>query len=589
MQASISTALLAEHLLRKYSKVPNSKDRFARGMAAYHTWRKYKKDLATLPREHADFIRSLEALVYDVEDLKLALCKSLRNWALEVPLNETAPLPLLIDPFSPTGPRTTVMVSAADLRDVFIRDVWTPHLRQAVRLALNRARDELHGAPISVVLLSGGTANIGWLRHLLLRDFAAELGTTDILRLPDFQEVVAKGLAVECARRFHTNEGDFASQTYNRLCLVLAPDGAGHQLKKFVSRTEGVPSPDTPGVLLPSASAMRVVLGKPIRWRVHLDRPPRHSLEYHFLRSTFDPNDLENLQNVEQRVIHTPAGTSFDPNIHIELTIATDGTASPRFIYRAGTSAAPEQAVVARPFYLDMTYGSPSTGSRAYLGFDFGTSNSAISFVDQKSVDIYLRRSSEQFWNTLSDLVGVLPYPIAAPLSQYLGQLDAKATTGPALEVLEGALALAAYVVFLEYRVRGDSGSKMFRGFTQRSAGPLWGLLKDCLLRLGEKASISKPYRELLTPELFGPIDQAVNALTEHKHGKMADNAFDPLRSIQILCNITSQVFSNCRFGYFQQVVRQRFSEEYRGYFRHRAYGITTGSPVESFAATPMT
>ena len=58
-----------------------------------------------------------------------------------------------------------------------------------------------------------------------------------MLALDDFQEVVAKGLAVEAARRFYTDLGDFASVTYNRLCLLLSPDQATPSPKRFVRRS----------------------------------------------------------------------------------------------------------------------------------------------------------------------------------------------------------------------------------------------------------------------------------------------------------------------------------------------------------------
>jgi len=59
---------------------------------------------------------------------------------------------------------------------------------------LARGKEELEGAPISLVLLSGGSANIGWLRELIQEEFAVDqLEGVEILPLPDYQEVVAKG------------------------------------------------------------------------------------------------------------------------------------------------------------------------------------------------------------------------------------------------------------------------------------------------------------------------------------------------------------------------------------------------------------
>jgi hypothetical protein len=82
-------------------------------------------------------------------------------------------------------------------------------------------QEELGNKPITVVLLSGGSSNIRWLKPLLERDAAVALREAEVLELSEnFQEIVAKGLAVECARRFYTGgDGDFRAVTYNRPCL----------------------------------------------------------------------------------------------------------------------------------------------------------------------------------------------------------------------------------------------------------------------------------------------------------------------------------------------------------------------------------
>jgi hypothetical protein len=67
------------------------------------------------------------------------------------------------------------------------------------------------------------------------------------IRFFDFQEVVSKGVAIECARRFFDEDehtGDFSSVTYNRMHLVLDPDQRALQLKVFTP-TDGNPLPPT--------------------------------------------------------------------------------------------------------------------------------------------------------------------------------------------------------------------------------------------------------------------------------------------------------------------------------------------------------
>jgi hypothetical protein len=330
-----------------------------------------------------------------------------------------------------------------------------------------------------------------------------------------------------------------------------------------------------PGVLLPSASVLKNFIAKPMHWRIRVDHPPRRHLDYYFLRSSFNPEDHENLHNFEEHTVHSPPNCPFDASLQVGLLVAEDGTARPRFIYKSGRTEDEETAVNGKPFYLDMTYSQNTSTSKAFIGLDFGTSNTSISFVNSASVQVYQRRSVEKSWRELSDLVSSLPYPIAVPLAHYIGQSNPTMLVRSALEFFEAALALASYIAFLEYCVhKSDAQTKIFKGYTERSAGPLWSLLKACLRQLGNNSTISSPYKELLTPEFCRPIDEAVNAFARYKHNKAGEASINTIRPIQILANVSQKVFGNYILGFFERVQKQRFGKDYEGIFRH-----TVGCP----------
>jgi len=438
---------------------------------------------------------------------------------------------------------------------------------------LARGKEELEGAPISLVLLSGGSANIGWLRELIQEEFAVDqLQGVEILPLPDYQEVVAKGLALECARRFYNQTGDFSSVTYNRLCLLLDPDNTGCEPRPFVPRTEDLPKvQNTPGLLLPSASALQNFIDQPMRWKVRLNRSPKHRLKYYFLRSSFDPEDVKNLHNIEEQTIRTPDNCPFDAHLQVELLVRQDGTAEPAFVYKAGRTEAEAIVGRAREFFLDMTYAPDgSVQPEAYVGLDFGTSNTSVSFVDQESVKVYRKRSEERQWRELNDLVDVLPFPLAAPLARYLGQTDAERLVDSAFDFIEAALAVAAYVTFLEFcSLKRSGATKLFKGLTQRSAGPLWHFLADCLRQADAAGLVSSPFRHVLTPELFNQVDGAVTAWAQLKHKKIHYGSVDHFRPVRVLANLSHQVFSDNIFGFFEDVHKQKFGARFEGIFRH--------------------
>src|SRR5207249_4314442 len=176
------------------------------------------------------------------------------------------------------------------------------------------------------------------------------------------------------------------------------------RLKPFHSKKSGLPESNIAGVLLPSSSALSKFIDEPMRWKVRLEKNPSQRLDYYFLRSSFNPKEVESLQNVEEHAVYTPKNCKFDANLQIELTVNPDGTAIPRFIYKTGRDESETIATDGRRFFLDMTVGQPEVFPEAYIGLDFGTSNTSVSFVSQASIEIYEKRAQEKSWNDLSGL-----------------------------------------------------------------------------------------------------------------------------------------------------------------------------------------
>ena len=576
---------IVETLLEKHLAQRNLTGKLHKGLDLYRRWRRGDLRPEEIAEDYKYFILNFHSLSHDIEEAKIALCKSISDWRLDVPLSASVPVTVPANPFSPEA-SMNFQLTAQEFRNVFVHRIWEQQLRDIVRLALDRGKQELNGAPITVVLLSGGSANIRWLKELLRRDFAAALTEADILELRDYQEVVSKGLAVECVRRFYEPDGDFASTTYNRLCLVLDADKSGQKLKQFQPRQPGLPVSDLPGVLLPSSSALGRFAGQPMRWKVRLDKHPSQILDYYFLRSSFNPNDVSSLQNMEEHTAFTPRHCRFDQQMQVELTVSEDGTASPRFIYKTGRDESETISVQTRPFYLDMTVGHAEASQTSYIGLDFGTSNSSVSFVNRSAVEVYEKRSNEKHWNDLSGLSYVLPYPLATSLANYL-RSDPTRSIIAAREFAETALAIAAYFSFLEYcTIKRSKASFLFKGFTQRSAGPLWALLKEITRSKGKELNFCAPLSELTTSPLLDPLDRFVSQIAQEKHGKVDAASVDTSRPVQILANVLQKMFASVAFGLFQNVQQERFGPRFRGIFRHAVGQLPYFGVVSEYSGT---
>jgi len=400
---AINRLIAEELLLRIVGKGPDS----TLLKVALKEYQRLKNldDPALATERHAAVARNYHRLLQSVEQAKCVVCNGITNWRLDADPPHTGGCTVEV-PARPMEERSPIIPQRLDgalLRRIYEEQVWKRHLLPAIRDTIQRAEAELGNKPITVVLLSGGSSNIRWLKPLLERDVAASLREAEVLELSEsFQEIVAKGLAVECARRFHTcGDGDFRAVTYNRLCLGLNPNGNGLEFKRYIPEDKDLRGVETdPGVLMPSATFLKKFIGQPMRWKVRPTNLPTRSLEYYFMRSSFDTEDMKARQNLEPRLA-TPPNVKMGATVGVELLVRGDGTAEPSFLYGHGERDGRTTAVKGKPFYLDMTFATEEVPGTTYVGLDFGTSTSSICYVNEADILTYNARSSDRTWRSL--------------------------------------------------------------------------------------------------------------------------------------------------------------------------------------------
>jgi len=530
--------------------------------------------VATLSEPRRALFRHMKRLLQDVERAKVSVCNSIANWRLDADLSGAVSYPIDVprDPMSGASHMAGVRLNAGKLREIFENQVWSPKLRQTITLTLERAKADLNGQTVSVVLLSGGSSNIRWLRPLLERDVKLPLQDAQVLELSEnFQEIVAKGLATECARRFYTGgRGDFRAVTYNRLCLALRADEGHLDIRKFrpiktINAARLAHDETDEGVLLPAASSLRGLTNQVLSWKVRMSAAPKRCIEYFFLRSSFDPEDLDALHNVASTKIFTPAGAKFQQSIEVELTVREDGTAEPRFAY--GRDDLHEGTVVAgKPFFMDMTFAAEEETGETYLGLDFGTSTSACSYIHSDDVQFIEQRAKSREWRELAELLQDLPYPLSAPLARYISETDNHRRAERGREAVEALLTFAAYVAYAE-RCAHKAGQSIFKGLAHRSAGPLWAMLKTCLRGSQDELIFSSGFRDLLEAATVEQLDAWVSEVAIAKHGKLA--TIDYVTFLSILGNSVARSLGEASFGIFEGVTAKRFAPgRFAGRFR---------------------
>ena len=209
---------------------------------------------------------------------------------------------------------------------------------------------------------------------------------------------------------------------------------------------------------------------------------------------------------------------------------------------------------------MDMTFAAEEVSSDSYLGFDFGTSTSAFSFIKDADVRTYTERSRDKNWQEINDLVHLLPYPIAYPMASFIAETNRDGIQRWGRETLECMLTVVAYICYAECCLHTDkSSSSLFKEFAHRSAGPLWNLLKKAAARVGEKANFSVFWHDLLSGEVKKELDHVVTEITQEKHGKLA-RGLDYQRIIGLVGNVLAKAFDDHHIGYFEDVRQKPFS-----------------------------
>jgi len=600
---------IAERLIER--TMPKASVQYLRkGLDAYNRWRSGDENLDTMAERYQFFVANFHRLIYEVEAAKLALCRQVVSWNLDSESNWSVNLRWVQDPFSSQPETIVAQLNSKEFQTLFTQKIWHERLRPVLADVIKSAAVETGGAPIDYLLLSGGSSNIHWIRHLIIRDFAEIFDDSKILRLDDYQEVVSKGLAIECARRFYAPQGDFGSVTYNPLFLSLRPDGVPVGPVRFKNDT--FPTLTERGLLIPVGTNLNTFVDQDLVWKFRLSKPPNQSLDYFFFRAasvqqeliesggSFDPEkQFAHLQNIGEQKCYTPGGkTRHDSHLHIQLKVKEDGTASPMFIYAKANDMLPQVEARCMPFVLDMTPIKTGPPPQAYLGLDFGTSNTSLSYIDDQKIQWMAAAQGNESWRDLSELTSVLPHPIARTLALYIADYSAGPSSDTVLDVCEAILAISAYLAYQECRGTGGNvvRSKMFKAFTQRSIGPLWAFLKMALDQLPKAASWSLPLVQLLRPE--HALDTFVDQLNLVKHKKLALDRINHLQKVRLLANVINQVFaSELVFGFFENVKKSPFGKTFRGFFKvaHgnglfvRAYeysGTVSFAESEAFIAT---
>ncbi|WP_374256160.1 hypothetical protein [Aquabacterium sp.] len=319
--------------------------------------------------------------------------------------------------------------------------------------------------------------------------------------------------------------------------------------------------------MLHSAQVIQASIDKPLRWKVRLPSPPKRHLDYYFLKSSLDFNDLASLHNVDHRAF-TPAKTRFDAQVTVELTVDENGSAYPRFVYRHAHGELDEISVSGNPFYMDMTTLEATSIGEAYLGLDFGTSNSSVAYVERDAVRVFTQRAGEEGWRELSDLCNTLPYPVAYPIARFVAGSNERMLQEAFPEAFESTLHMLMVLAYIDYCAnKGKRDSSIFKTFSKASAGPTWGILRTLIEKKVKGGDFTPTISRLLNSTAQTQIDSAIEVINDLKHHRVPAQ-FDYHRILGLVGNMLGRALNGWSFGFFETVSKRGFGTQYKGLFR---------------------
>lgn len=577
----INEELAIRTYLRFFKNQDRSQSRkFKDFLSPYRNRREGK--VSKLVGDNKVFYDNMRDIVHRIEKAKITLSRRIDDWSLEKDLSDRVPMKLPGKPWEDDSEVVQTYVTASNLKDIFINKVWKNEVETTIRKSINRSEQHLKGKTIDRILLSGGTCNLGWLPKLIEREIYSHdlVDYAEIITIPGYREVVSKGLAIECARQFYTesNRGDFAETMYNSLNLLLDPKNEGvFDVNKFKPQSGNLPDlSDAPhGTLLPSATDLSDLVQNKLRWKVSLSGRPSNRLDYKFLNSSLDPEDHEHVLNHTEQFIDTPQEFKdeggWDNYTTVQIKIEKDGTVYPTFIYQKENDYADGKKVDGRPFTLaDLKTDLEAGGDEdvGYIGLDFGTSNTALSYIDERTIEVYNKRSNEPGFSDFQELKNSLPFPLARPLADYLSAPEDESREERARYALETAFNILTSVGFIEiFAVRGPDAFKNISIHDQVSIGQTWGVTKQVIDKLPDESFIGQT-RSLLEGSAFQEVDQTVTQLSREKHGKK--ESVKSANAIEYVYNSIARALNNIVFGFFDSVskVGSRRSQRYNGRFR---------------------
>lgn len=555
LDIAILNSIILKHNAKETAKIK-------KGYRLVRDVKKGKVKQSSLTDEQSNFYKNYQNALVKIQKKKEQLVNNIRQWSNEKEPTDSISLTLPRNFFDIKSNKIDYQFTAIQLREIF-KQFYQEHLKKGLELTLSRGLINTKKKKPDYILLSGGSSKIAWLNLLMCEDFSSAISDANIVKLENYKEVVSAGLAIECARKFYNDTGDFADITYNAINLVLNPNDKGYEFPKYKSQSKNLIYSPQEGLLIPTSTNLRKLYNSKLKWRFKLKTEPKNYLYYYFLRNSKAPEEIDNLINIinQKAIIKTK---KFDKYLEIELELREDGTAMPK----VKINSTKEEIHYAKltPFFIDMTYSAAAIRNDSYLGIDFGSCNSSISFISHNHIEKYNSNIKETENKQLENILTNSPLPISYIAAKFYNEYDELLKATRFRQLFENSLALLYYIILTELNVHNPQINLSTKKIKLiRTSGSLLLGFKWALSKITDTMFFSIKIKNIFTKEILSSFDHAVNFINNTKHSGTTDYDFDFNKVLKPLYIAIEKISEDSVFGYFNRMRNKPFEEKIIG------------------------
>ena len=288
-----------------------------------------------------------------------------------------------------------------ELTGTLVREVFTDKVWPAISAIIDESLQDVLGGQLSnpvheidVVILAGGTGQMGLFRHL----FQESIGTQEALRsaiyaaVPDYQSAVAHGLAIEAAansRHHGIMPARVSAFLQEDIRFRVGLRNGELETPQRLTSKSNLSSRLRSGVLIEAPTDIVSLVGRPIDWRFYL-RQKSPTIYYELAKVDEESTDV--LCTSWKRIARAHSQLP-GRQLYLNMRLGEDG-----FAHLNLTTIGEDRTRVSHALDPIDFHDLSGLEGDVFFGLDFGTDNTQTAYVNVTDPSIFEAMPNEYRW-----------------------------------------------------------------------------------------------------------------------------------------------------------------------------------------------